>query len=144
MAMALESEIEVYRDGKRSETLKVVRVEYDRADIDRQVKRIGLATCPGRYCTCSNCQRMRKDAEMAAKAPLGKRFDEGRAGYVAVILAGRKQIRVLALFPDLWGAVAYVKANYKCKPVGKTKFQTKDGDVLIVQRGVHILAMEEA
>lgn len=78
-----------------------------------------------------------------ALAPLGQQVVRSESGYVAVIFAGHHQIRVIALFPSLWGAMAYIKANYQCDPMGKTKFVTRDGEVLMVQRGVHILSMEE-
>ena len=74
-----------------------------------------------------------------ALAPLGHRVAQSNQTYVAVIFAGHKQIRLLGLFPLLMDALAYVKANYKCDPLGTSRFVTEDGEVLIVQRGVHIL-----
>lgn len=137
--MALNvSDIEVFRDGKRSDGVKVVK--YDQ--LDTSLQRVYLASCPGAHCVCSNCQRMRTEARMAAKAPLGHAVHKSQSGYVAVIFAGHKQIKVVALFPKLMDALAYVKANYKTQPMGKTKFVTRNGEVLMVQVGVHILTVE--
>ena len=80
---------------------------------------------------------------MAAKAPLGQKFTDGPS-YVGVIFAGRSKIKILGLFTTLGAAVAYCKANYKCQPLGTTRFTTKDGDVLIVQEHIHILSLEES
>lgn len=65
-------------------------------------------------------------------------------GYVAVVFAGHKSIRVIALFPTLMNALAHIKANYEVEPLGKTKFVTRDGEVLLTQTGVHIFSVEEA
>ncbi len=138
--MALDWEIEVYRDGKRSENLKVAQYEYNKADPNYSLRRVSLATCPGRYCNCPNCRRMREDA--MTNAPLGHAVHKSKAGYVAVIFAGHKQIRVVALFPTLMDALAYVKANYKTEPMGKTKFVTRSGEVLMIQAGVRIITVE--
>lgn len=129
--------IPVYRDGKRS-PMKVSGLAFG----DGSLQRIDLATCPGRHCICPSCRAMKERIALAAKAPLGQKFTEGPS-YVGVIFAGRSKIKLLGLFTTLSAAVAYCKANYKCQPLGTTRFATKDGDVLIVQEHVHILNLGE-
>lgn len=79
---------------------------------------------------------------MAVMAPLGKRYVEGPS-LIAVVFAGHTKIKVLGLFTALMPAVAFVKANYRCEPLGKTRFVTDDGEVLIVQEHIHVLNLEE-
>lgn len=142
------SEWQVYRDGKRVQYVKVASVFSTLATTDGKllvdgVYRINLASCPGRYCQCAECKRNREEAMKTPKAPLGQKFGDGPK-YIALILATQNQIRVLGLFTTLAAALSYVKANYKTEPLGKTRFTTAEGHVLIVQQHVHVLSLEEA